>query len=237
MSTSVVAVSVEAGFTEIAAVLRREGVNALPVVDADRRVLGMVSAVDLVVKLADPDPEEGGVFEEYRSRAERRKCRAAVARELMTSPAVTTAAEASARDAAELMRRHRVGRLPVVDAEDRLLGIVSRLDLLAVYTVPDAVLRDRVRRELAGGDYPPSGVEVAVHGGEVFLDGRVPRRSDILRLAHAVRAVEGVVGVRCRLDHDHDDLAFPAPPAEGDLGPSSRARDYGIVEPRRETRR
>ncbi|MFC7331176.1 CBS domain-containing protein [Marinactinospora rubrisoli] len=235
MTRDVVAVSEAAEFREIVTVLRRHLVGALPVVDAERRVAGVVSATDLLVKLADPDPDEGGVFEEHRRRAERRKCRAATARDLMTAPAVTTTAEATPRDAAELMRRHHVGRLPVVDSGGRLVGILGRLDLLRVYTVPDAVLCERVRRALAD-DVPQDGggVRVSVHGGEAFLDGRVPRRSDVPRLAHAVRAVEGVVDVWCRLDFDHDDLEIPLPGAGRDLGPSFSTSDYGIVEPRRE---
>lgn len=199
MTTHVVAAFEEAGFKRLAMSLRMNGVSALPVLDADHRVVGVVSESDLLLKLAAPDLEEA-VFH-------REESGGPVARDLMSAPAVTITADATPREAAERMRRHRIKRLPVVTDDGRLLGIVSRSDLLRVYFVSDGELRDTVEREVLRGEFDLSGVAVSVDNGVVTLDGRVPVRSVIPRLVRSVRRVEGVVRVHDRLSYAADDLA------------------------------
>ncbi|WP_304452726.1 CBS domain-containing protein [Nocardiopsis sp. YSL2] len=211
MTEHVFAAREDTGYKGLAAFMRRKHVNALPVVDVRNRVLGVVSTADLLTKLADPDPEEGYMAEPLRERLDRIKSSAAVARDLMTAPAVTVTADAQPRETAALMRHRRVKRLPVVDGDGRLIGIVSRSDLLRVYEVTDDELQRTVDREIVHGRLGLADVETAVRRGVVTLTGNVPHRSDIPRLAHAVRAVEGVVRVDCPLSYDHDDLAVLGP--------------------------
>ncbi|MEY9212747.1 CBS domain-containing protein [Thermobifida halotolerans] len=195
MTTHVVAAFEEAGFKKLAMSLRMNGVSAVPIMDADHRVVGVVSESDLLLRLADPDLEE-----------EPGAQRAPVARNLMSAPAVTITADATPREAAERMRRHRIKRLPVVTEDGRLLGIVSRSDLLRVYFVGDGELRETVERDVLRREFDLTGVTVSVDNGVVTLDGEVPVRSVIPRLVHAVRRVEGVVRVHSRLSYDEDDL-------------------------------
>ncbi|WP_046472548.1 CBS domain-containing protein [Allosalinactinospora lopnorensis] len=206
MTTHVVAARENAEYKEIAVILRTNGVSALPVVDPHRRVVGVVSAADLLLKVADPDPDEGFFPEAYEARIERKKRGAAVARDLMTAPAVTITADAGPREAAELMHRHRVKRLPVVTGDGRLIGLISRVDLLHVYFVRDEQLQAVLAHDIVQGDFGLNDVEVSVRGGVVTLNGRTPHRSDIPRLVHAIRRVEGVVRVRRNLDYEVDDL-------------------------------
>ncbi|MFY7069362.1 CBS domain-containing protein [Nocardiopsis changdeensis] len=206
MTEHVFAAREDTGYKDLAAFMRRHHVSALPVVDAENRVLGIVSTADLLTKLADPDSEEGYMAEPFRERLDRIKSSGAVVRDLMTAPAVTITADAEPRETAALMRDRGVKRLPVVDGEGRLVGIVSRADLLRVYEVPDDELQRMVDREIVHGMFGLDDVETAVRRGVVTLTGDVPQRSDIPRLAHAVRAVEGVVRADCRLSYRHDDL-------------------------------
>lgn len=198
MTTHVVAAFEEAGFKRLAVSLRMNGVSALPVLDADQRVVGVVSESDLLAWLAAPNLDEavfaGDMPEEP------------VARDLMSTPAITITEGASPREAAERMRRHRIKRLPVVTEDGKLLGIVSRSDLLRVYFVSDGELRETVEREVVRGEFALPGVAVSVERGVVTLDGTVPVRSLIPRLIRAVRRVEGVVRVHDRLAYDTDDL-------------------------------
>ncbi|WP_304452573.1 CBS domain-containing protein [Nocardiopsis sp. YSL2] len=210
MSPRVVSASENAKFKEIAVVMRTNGFSALPVVDADHRVIGVVSDADLVLKVEDPEPEEGSALESYRSRIDRRKRTGSVARELMTSPAVTVRSDTEAREAAELMHRHGVKRLPVVDGEGRLEGIVSRVDLLGVFFVRDDRLRDTVLDEVARLLSGPTDVRVDVAGGVVALEGAAYRRSDVSRIGHTIRELEGVVAVDNLISYEYDDLA-PSP--------------------------
>ena len=58
----------------------------------------------------------------------------------MTAPAITIGPDATIPAAARLMNTHHVRRLPVVDEDRKLVGIVSRRDLLSVFLRPDADL-------------------------------------------------------------------------------------------------
>lgn len=215
MTTHVISAFERAGFKEIAVVMRTNGISALPVVDADHRVVGVVSAADLLLKIEDPGPGPARGREGDGGGAVRAKRGADTARDLMTAPAVTIAADAPVRDAAKLMHRHRVKRLPVVAADGRLVGILSRSDLLPVFFVRDERLRTMVAEEIVHGEFGLAGVEVGAEGGVVTLEGALPRRSDIPRLARAIRHAEGVVRVRCRLAYDEDDLD-PTPARSGE---------------------
>jgi len=97
----------------------------------------------------DPSVLEPHFFEGHSRRDERKKAEALVARDLMTAPPVTVGPQASVADAARLMHERRVKRLPVVDLEGRIVGIVSRMDLLAEFLRDDGDIKAEVCRVLA----------------------------------------------------------------------------------------
>ena len=132
----------------------------------------------------------------------------------MTAPAVTVAPQATVEQAARLMRRYRVGRLPVMSPlTGRLAGIMTRSDLLRVYRRPGEEIRAEIETEVLprvrGAD--PRRLTVSVRDGVVSISGRVEARSAVARLVSAVLAVEGVVGVDERPRFDLDDRYPPAP--------------------------
>jgi CBS domain-containing protein len=126
MTTQVVAVRRGATFKEMAAALRRFRVSALPVVEADGKVIGVVSEADMLLDLI-------GGHQEVRKAAD------LTAGDLMTHPAVTVRPGDSVEHAARLMYSLRIKWLPVIDAGGGLVGVISRTDLLAVYDRPDQV--------------------------------------------------------------------------------------------------
>jgi CBS domain-containing protein len=130
MTVPVVAIRTHARYDEIADTLRRCGVSAVPVIDPAALVVGVVSEADLLPKVAFPDGGLNGASDSRRRRLARAKASRDTAAELMTQPPVTVGPDASISQAARLMEDHRVKRLPVVDGEGRLVGIVSRCDLL-----------------------------------------------------------------------------------------------------------
>lgn len=214
MAIDVVSVAEGATFKEIAEVMHRNGVRALPVLDAAGRVRGVVSASDLLYKEADPTAaEELFHLLPKRNRA-RRKAEATTAADLMSAPAVTASPTTTAEDAARIMRRHDIDQLPVIDPGDgRLVGIVSRLDLLGVYIRRDSEIQREIFAEILAGRF---GLErrlfgVLVENGRVTLRGRLGRRSQATALLHAVRQVEGVVSARSALEFDIDDYPIAAP--------------------------
>lgn len=215
MTAEVVTVGEGTPFKEIVSVLLRTGVGAVPVLDSTGQVRGVVSESDLLAKEADPTASESShPLEPRRRRVERKKAGGAVAADLMTAPPVVAYVDTAVVDAAREMRRHRVQRLPVVDVlTGRLVGIVSRSDLLRVYTRPDAEIRRDVLDEVIAKEsaMDPARFKVTVTGGTVLIAGQIERRSLIPLLLHAIRRVEGVVAAESALTYETDDTMISRP--------------------------
>jgi CBS domain-containing protein len=211
MTTDVVTVGPDTVYKEVVQRMRDHRVSAVPVVDAERRVIGVVSEADLLLKEERPDRPLGGSLVHPHGDAARAEARSAAA--LMASPAVTVSPEATLTVAARLMHHRHVKRLPVVDADGRLVGIVSRADLLQVFMRSDdsiaAEVRNDVLRHALAID--PETVTIAVEKGVVRLEGQVETKSLVPIAARLVGAVEGVVAVENRLRWKLDDTAFEVP--------------------------
>ncbi|MFJ7960319.1 CBS domain-containing protein [Streptomyces sp. NPDC096319] len=200
MTGTVVTVPPGAEFKEIVATMERWKVTAVPVVGSGGRVLGVVSEADLLLKEEFHD-HRLGLVEQMRHLDATAKAGSRRAGDLMTSPAVTVAPEASLPQAARLMAARRVKRLPVVDASGAIQGIVSRADLLKVFLRPDDDLAAEVRHDVVEHLFPLSHREVGVRvdAGVVTLSGAVRDTALVPLAARLARAVEGVVDVRCEL--------------------------------------
>jgi len=208
MTTDVVTVEATAPFKEIVARLAGQRVSAVPVVEADGRVLGVVSEADLLLKEEHLDGELGvPLVWTRRRRIEREKAAGTVAGELMTAPVVTVQPTATVAEAARRMHAAGVKRLPVVGEGGRLLGIVSRADLLKVFARADEAIRREIVDEIILREFmmDPSRFFVRVEDGVVVLEGAVERRSLVPFVLRAVQGVEGVVRVEDRLTYDVDD--------------------------------
>jgi CBS-domain-containing membrane protein len=207
MSERVVAVRGNAEFGEIVAALRRFHVASLPVIDAENRVIGLISEDDLLAKEAD-QPRRNGLLGRFRRRSGRSKADGTTASELMSSPAVTVTRSTTAREATRTMFRHRVHQLPVVDAvSGRLIGMVTRSDLLTVYGRPAEDIQHNVLYDLIEDVFGMDSrrFTVNVDQGTVTLRGDVRDRRAAGVLTDAVRHVEGVVTVIDQLTcQDHD---------------------------------
>ncbi|GID91261.1 CBS domain-containing protein [Amorphoplanes digitatis] len=207
MTTAVVTVSQSAAYREVVDLLVGHRFSAVPVVDDFQRVTGVVSEADLLRKIEYAGDEEPRLFDGRRRRGDRTKASARTAAELMSAPPVVVPAGASLAAAARLMDREAVKRLPVVDDLGRLIGIVSRGDLLKVHLRPD----DEIRADVESGVLRTSLVEdaakvrVAVRDGLVTLTGRVDRFSTKAIADRLIRRVPGVVAVADELEYDYDD--------------------------------
>jgi CBS domain-containing protein len=201
MTRTVATVGREAVFKEIVRTMQGRKVSALPVLDAARCVVGVVSEADLLPKeeFRDDDPDR---YTQRRRLSDLAKAGSVTAGELMTSPALTVQAGATLAQAARTMARAKVKRLPVVDDAGRLEGVVSRADLLKVFLRDDEEIAEEVRREVVSYLFPgpASAVRVEVRDGVVRLGGRVRDTSLVPVAARLVRAVEGVVDVEFGLD-------------------------------------
>src|SRR2546421_8615941 len=130
MTREVVTAPLDMGYKELADLMVRHSVSAVPVVDEQRRVLGVVSEADLLAKLEYADRVPRHLLAARRMRGGRQKAAGDTAGALMTAPAVTIRATGSVTGAARLMEAARIKRLPLVDEQDRLGGIVARRALV-----------------------------------------------------------------------------------------------------------
>ncbi|MFF6793653.1 CBS domain-containing protein [Streptomyces filamentosus] len=193
MTHTAVAIGRDAPYKEIVVLMDEWKVSALPVLEGEGRVVGVVSEADLLPKEAFRDTEPGPGSDE-----ETAKAVAVRAGDLMSSPAVTVHAGASLAEAARIMARRRVKRLPVVNEIGMLEGVVSRSDLLKVFLREDGEIASEIRRSVLGGT-GFTGLDVTVAEGVATLRGTLSDRSLVPLLARAARAVEGVVDVRMEL--------------------------------------
>ncbi|MFI0813664.1 CBS domain-containing protein [Streptomyces echinatus] len=203
MTQTVAAVGRRAPFKEIVQLMDAWRVSALPVIEGEGRVVGVVSEADLLPKEELRDDPDAGCLQ-LRRPADIAKAGALIAGDLMSSPAVTVPADATLAEAARLMAREGVKRLPVVDAGGLLAGVVSRGDLLKVFLRDDEAIAEEVRREIASSLFTPpaSAVRVEVDDGVVTVTGRIHDTALVPVAARLIRAVEGVVDVQFDLARD-----------------------------------
>ncbi|RLU89186.1 hypothetical protein CTZ27_22330 [Streptomyces griseocarneus] len=216
MTQTVVAVSRTAPYKEIAKTLAEWKVSAVPVLEGEGRVIGVVSEADLLPKeeFKDRDPSR---WEQLRQIDDLVKAGAKTAEDLMSTPAVTVHPRATVAEAARVMARKGVKRLPVVDDEGKLTGIISRADLLKVYLRDDEDIAQEVRKDVIGRLFRnrrPT-VEVQVAEGVVTLSGRLEDPALVPLMARLVRAVDGVVNVELQLTDPAPRSRIPDPPVVG----------------------
>jgi CBS domain-containing protein len=213
MSTHVIAVRQDAPYKDMAAMLRSQRVSAFPVLDEHNKVIGIVSESDLLTKEA-LEGTVPGTPEGMMSQREHARASAVTAADLMTTPPVTIGPGETVTQAARLMYSRRVKRLPVISDDGTLIGIVSRADVLSVYSRPDADIQREIIQDLIVGRFlcDPDRFSVTVADGIVTIEGAPetdPAGRDII---DAARHVEGVVAVRDRLSYPQD---TPDRPTDG----------------------
>jgi CBS domain-containing protein len=207
MTTAVVSVSPDATFEDVANTLRFKGVRAVPVLDPEERLLGVVSEGDLMKTTALGDPRRptpqgrwhrgGGAW-----------TRPMTAEMLMTSPVVSVEPTDSVARAARTMHTNELSWLAVVEATERgpgrLVGVLGRSDLLTVFSRDD----DELRREIVDNLFTqlllldPERVHVEVDQGVVTLSGHLPMLGEVRMVTEFVEKLEGVVAVIHGLTYD-----------------------------------
>ncbi|MGW2935434.1 CBS domain-containing protein [Streptomyces sp. NPDC001156] len=200
MTHSVAAVGRDASFKDIVKLMEQWKVSALPVLEGEGRVVGVVSEADLLPKeeFRDSDPDRQTQRDRMPDLA---KAGALTAGELMTAPAITVHSGSTLAQAARIMAQRGVKLLPVVTEEGLLEGVVSRADLLKVFLRPDNDIADEIRRDIVDVLFPDpvEPVHVIVTEGVVTLTGKVPDAALIPVAVRLARAVEGVVDVESHL--------------------------------------
>jgi CBS-domain-containing membrane protein len=208
MTTKVSTVQLGTPYKAIAAQLHEQRVGAFPVVDKDGYVAGVVSAADLLAKAALDGSSQERLFA-VRHHRELQQARGLDAADLMTSPAVTIGPRTTVRHVARVMSQRHMKRLPVVDPGGRLLGIISRSDVLSVFRYPDEDIKQAIARDVIADEFfiDPATFAVTVQNGVVTLAGPAELRLVRHGIAQQVQHMEGVVAVRERNDAASRSLA------------------------------
>ena len=205
MTRRVVTASTDTPVGQIARLLAIHRVSAVPIVDEDQRVVGVVSEADLLPRVS----ARAGSGRVARRRGTA-KAVGATAADVMSIRPLTVSSDAPLSVAATKMEHHNVERLLVLGEDGRLLGVVSRADVLRPLTRSDTAIRDDVidhvlRRTLW---IDPSRVHVDVHDGVVTLTGTVGRRTTARIAARLTGHVPGVTAVVDRIQFEFDDTAM-----------------------------
>ncbi len=211
MTKAVVVVGPDENFKACVRQLRRHHISAMPVVDANGRLVGIVSEDDLLAKQREREAKRPWLGLRWTDGG---PARGRVAGDVMTSPVVSVSPAASVSEAARLMYRESVKRLPVVNAHGSVVGIVSRADLLKTFERTDESIRqeivDRVLRR--GLMVDPKTVEVEVVDGLVKLGGRLESKSLCELAVRMAERVEGTVDVESHLTWRLDDTGLRVEP-------------------------
>jgi CBS domain-containing protein len=203
MTTEVLTVRPNTQLKDAAQLLAEHRISGLPVVNDNGRVLGVLSEGDILYKETGTS-DKPGFFERLLSGPPtgfELKLAARTVGEAMSAPAVTIGATRPVTVAATTMIDEGVNRLPVVDDEDRLIGIVTRADLVRAFVRSDAEIEHEIREDVIRRKLwlEPDLLGVEVVGGDVRLSGEVETRTDAEMLPTFVQRVPGVVAVLSKL--------------------------------------
>ena len=205
MTTHVVAVTKDASFKDVAALLRQHQVSTFPVVDAAGKVIGVVSETDMLPKeallagLPAQGPGPGAAATDHNDFV---KAIGVTAASIMTTAPVTITPDEPVTSAARLMYSCKVRSLPVVTADGYLAGIISRADVLSVFDRSDDEVRSEITDCLLDEFLvDPAALAVTVKDSVVTLTG-VPENNELgHQIVQRVRHIPGVVAVRDRLNY------------------------------------
>ena len=131
MTTNVIKIRADADFTEATNLLSENRISGLPVVDQEDRVIGVITEGD-VLSMAGLRKEHAfkDIIRHILGEPLSRPKESRRLRDVMTSPAITTGPDADIRDVALTLDEKRIKRLPVVDERGRLIGVISRADIV-----------------------------------------------------------------------------------------------------------
>ncbi len=211
MATDPIQVRPETTLRDAARLMVEARISGLPVTDEAGSLLGLVTEADFLRKEVDRGEIMdtgllGILFNNRDSLAE-----AETVGEVMATDLYTISPDATLVEAARAMTTHAVKRLPVVDREEKLLGVIARSDIVAAFTRPDELIEDELKEDVMRRllFLDPSLVDMEVKGGVVRIDGELPTRSDVRLLEAMVQRTDGVIRAELELTWKVDDTQVP----------------------------
>lgn len=211
MTRNVISVERDTPVREIAGLLLTHRISAVPVIDANRRLLGIVSEGDLMRRIQSNSPKHRSWWLEAFSLAQSTpdeyvKAHGSKASDVMTSSVLSIGEDTPLHEVATLLEKKHIKRVPVV-REGRVVGIVSRANLLHglasqrpaprdLVSADDSAIREKLLNEISGEIGLNAGlINVVVKGGVVQLWGVVDSDAQKKAAQIAAENIEGVKSV------------------------------------------
>ncbi|MEN8233366.1 MAG: CBS domain-containing protein [Actinomycetota bacterium] len=193
MTTDVITVSKDTGIRDAARLMFRNRVSGLPVTGTDGTLIGIITEADFLRLEVQRQEGQSDLGE--------------TVGEVMSGGVVTTNPDTEIYDAAKMMTFQDIKRLPVVDDDARLLGIISRADIVSVFTRPDDVIEDEIREDLIRRVLfiDPDQLDVSVTNGIVTFIGELGTANEARLLSELASRLDGVLHVESRLTWRYDD--------------------------------
>jgi CBS domain-containing protein len=218
MTPEVITVGRDASLKEAARRMIEAGVSGLVVTDAEGSLRGVITEADFVKTESQRRSGNRARLLRWLSREEpAMPDTERLVGDVMTSDLITLDVGADHAEAARLMRKAGVKRIPIVDANGRLAGILSRSDILRAFARPDrdivSEIEEHVMRDVLWID--PRRVSIQCIEGNLVLNGRLETRSDATLLQALACRVDGVVSMASQLAWDIDNTKLemvPPPP-------------------------
>lgn len=220
MVSPVVTVGPTATVREVAQMLLERRISAVPVVDADNKVLGIVSEGDLLHR-AESGTERSPswwlrlLIGDAQLATDYVKSHAIRVQDIMTRDVATAAPETPLHEIAVLLEEHRIKRVPIVNREGQLIGIVSRANLLQAIasarptleiSLPDSAIRKRFFEEVRKQPWAHTfNLNATVQNGVIDIWGFAPSLAERAAVRVVAEAIPGVVAVN---DHLLETPAF-----------------------------
>lgn len=194
MTTDIITVTPDTPIREAAKLMFRNRVSGLPVCGPDSCLVGIITEADFLrLEVAREEADDLEPVE--------------TVGQVMRTDVVTIGPDASLSDAAKVMVVHEIKRLPVVGERTEVLGIISRMDVVAAFTRPDDIIEDEIREDLLRRVLfvDPDDIAVQVAEGVVVFTGEIGTRDEARLLEELAKRLDGVMRVESKLSWRLDD--------------------------------
>ncbi len=216
MTTEVITIGRGASLKEAARRMIAAGVSGLIVTDDEGTVEGVITEADYVKNESGRRAAKRAGLLRWFSHEDEVPSIERLVENVMTADVVTISPGADHAEAARIMRKSGVKRLPVIDDEDQLVGIVSRSDIMRAFARPDADIIREINEDVMHRVLwiDPKRVQLTSEDGNVVMSGQLETRSDVTLLEDMARRVDGVVSVKSNLtwEVDNTKLEMVSPP-------------------------
>ena len=218
MTRDLIAVGPDAPLKEAARRMLEFGVSGLPVTTDSGALIGVIAEADFVKTEADRSPNKRRRLLTWFVNDKKIHETERLVRDAMTDNVIVLGPEIDHVEAAHVMTKAGIRRIPITGEKGELLGLVSRSDILRVFVRADAEIIDEIVDSVMGDVLwiDPRRVRVICQEGNVILSGQTANRSDAELLVTLTRRVDGVISVRNGLTWEIDNTKFemvPLPPS------------------------